>query len=316
MLEAKLVVVGGDAKSTEVRLKLPTIIGRGKEANLTVPHALVSRQHTELFEKDGHLFVKDLGSLNGTFVNNLKIEAETVLEPNQLLTLGNITFRAVYEIPASELDANVTPNSETISFDEVKTATDACDTPQVDVELEKKTSSPQIDFTETVPVDELKGKSKPEALAKSKPKPQSKPAAKSNPVPEPEPVAAAESIESVLHSETKQDDDGDTDKSFKTESEESISSEESSGEESISSIFAFEDEPGNAGKSVAISALDELPEAAPAAMSFVGKVDFGDDAAAEASQVDSIELDLGEEQKPKSQEGDSGLGSFLKKLPR
>jgi len=100
MLEAKLVVVGGDTKSSEVRLRLPTVVGRGRDAGLTVPHALVSRQHTEIFERDGKLFVRDLGSLNGTFVNNFRIEAEQELAPNQLLTIGNITFRAVYEVAA------------------------------------------------------------------------------------------------------------------------------------------------------------------------------------------------------------------------
>ncbi len=98
MLKAKLVVVGGDAKAKEVNLRLPCVIGRGREASLTLPHPLVSRLHTEIFEKDGKLFVKDLGSLNGTFLNNNRLESEQPLEPNQLLTLGNVTFRAVYEI--------------------------------------------------------------------------------------------------------------------------------------------------------------------------------------------------------------------------
>jgi pSer/pThr/pTyr-binding forkhead associated (FHA) protein len=98
MLSAKLVVVGGDAKRREVNLKLPTIIGRGREGvSLTLPHKLVSRKHTEIFEQDGGLFVRDLGSLNGTFVNNQRIEGDQPLKPNELLTLGNVTFRAVYE---------------------------------------------------------------------------------------------------------------------------------------------------------------------------------------------------------------------------
>ena len=45
MLKAKLVVVGGDAKAAEVSLNLPTTIGRGRVANLTLPHPLVSRNH-------------------------------------------------------------------------------------------------------------------------------------------------------------------------------------------------------------------------------------------------------------------------------
>ena len=119
MLNAKLMVVGGDAKPSEIQLRLPTVIGRGRDASLTLPHPLVSRRHTEIFEQDGRLMVRDLGSLNGTFVNNQKIEGDQPLEPNQLLTLGNVTFRAVYDVtdapesdqlPASraiELSSNV-----------------------------------------------------------------------------------------------------------------------------------------------------------------------------------------------------------------
>jgi len=98
MLDVKLLVVGGDAKSAELRLTLPTSIGRSREATLTLPHPLVSRMHCELFERDGRLFVRDLGSLNGTFVNNERIKMEMAILPEQLLTVGNVTFRAVYEL--------------------------------------------------------------------------------------------------------------------------------------------------------------------------------------------------------------------------
>lgn len=96
-MKAKLVVVGGDAKAAEVKLKLPTTIGRGREVTLTLPHPLVSRHHCEIFESDGKLYVRDLGSLNGTFVNNERIEGEVELPPGELLTVGTVTFRAVYE---------------------------------------------------------------------------------------------------------------------------------------------------------------------------------------------------------------------------
>ena len=127
MLEAKLVVVGGDAKKTEVSLDLPVVIGRGKEAGLTVPHALVSRKHTEIYEQDGRLFVRDLGSLNGTYLNSTRIECDQPLDPNQLLTLGNITFRAVYELGpgavspvADETLADLVGQSETAAIPFVK----------------------------------------------------------------------------------------------------------------------------------------------------------------------------------------------------
>ncbi|MEM7455891.1 MAG: FHA domain-containing protein [Planctomycetota bacterium] len=128
MLKAKLVVVGGDAKRREVNLKsLPCVIGRAKEATLTLPHPLVSRRHTELFEKEGQLWVRDLGSLNGTFLNNERLETEQLLAPNQLLTLGNVTFRAVYEVEDAQATDSVP--AETLREDQQDTS----DTPVTDI---------------------------------------------------------------------------------------------------------------------------------------------------------------------------------------
>ena len=101
MLNAKLTVVGGAAKAAEVNLKLPTTIGRGRDATLTLPHPLVSRKHCEIFERNGKLFVRDLKSLNGTFVDSERIEGIAELGPEQLLTIGTVTFRAQYQ-PAGE----------------------------------------------------------------------------------------------------------------------------------------------------------------------------------------------------------------------
>ena len=94
-MDAKLVVVGGNAKPADIKLKLPVTIGRGRQATLVVPHPLVSRMHCEIHEADGYLVVRDLDSLNGTLINNRRI-TEAVLPPGELLTLGAITFRAVY----------------------------------------------------------------------------------------------------------------------------------------------------------------------------------------------------------------------------
>ncbi|MCA9176497.1 MAG: FHA domain-containing protein [Planctomycetales bacterium] len=94
-MRAKLVVIGGDTKTPEVELRLPAILGRGREATLTLPHPLVSRQHCEIYEQSGQLMVRDLGSLNGTFIANERIN-EAPLANGQLLTVGTVTFRAVY----------------------------------------------------------------------------------------------------------------------------------------------------------------------------------------------------------------------------
>src|SRR5687768_13391508 len=104
-MDARLIVVGGKANKSEVKLKLPTTIGRSRKADLTVAHPKVSRQHCEIFERDGVLFVKDFGSLNGTFIENNRI-TESVLKPGDKLTVGPLTFVAVYE-PAGPFPAEL-----------------------------------------------------------------------------------------------------------------------------------------------------------------------------------------------------------------
>jgi pSer/pThr/pTyr-binding forkhead associated (FHA) protein len=95
-MRAKLVVVGGDIGSAEIPLKLPVTIGRSRDVALTLPHPLVSRRHCEIFEAEGRLRVRDLGSRNGTYVANVRVE-EAWLPTGELLTIGNVTFRAVYD---------------------------------------------------------------------------------------------------------------------------------------------------------------------------------------------------------------------------
>jgi hypothetical protein len=95
-MEAKLVVVGGKANKAEVKLKLPAVLGRGRDADLTVAHATVSRHHCLIYELEGALVVRDNGSLNGTVVDGQRVQ-EALLKPGQSLTIGPLTFRAEYE---------------------------------------------------------------------------------------------------------------------------------------------------------------------------------------------------------------------------
>jgi pSer/pThr/pTyr-binding forkhead associated (FHA) protein len=102
-MEAKLVVVGGAARPTEFKLSLPAIVGRSKTADIPIGHSLISRQHCELFEEDGMLKVRDLGSLNGTFVAESRIATDTELPPGAVFTVGPLTFKAVYgEMPPDD----------------------------------------------------------------------------------------------------------------------------------------------------------------------------------------------------------------------
>ncbi len=99
-MKAKLVVVQG-ADAAEIPLRLPTVIGRSRQAGVKVRTSVVSREHCQLFDKNGNIFVHDLESANGTFVNDVKIDKPTLLSADDFLTVGPVTLQVVYE-PATK----------------------------------------------------------------------------------------------------------------------------------------------------------------------------------------------------------------------
>lgn len=72
-----------------IRDRLP--VGRGGEG-LVVIDDRVSRRHCELRAHGDQLLVADLGSSNGTFVNERRLGAEpAVLSPGDVVTIGSVT---------------------------------------------------------------------------------------------------------------------------------------------------------------------------------------------------------------------------------
>ena len=96
-IEAKLIAVEG-ATEAEIKLKLPTVIGRSGEASLKVRTSVVSREHCRLYEQNGTLYVEDLNSSNGTFVNEERITGATPVETGDFLTIGPVTLEIVCKI--------------------------------------------------------------------------------------------------------------------------------------------------------------------------------------------------------------------------
>jgi hypothetical protein len=92
-MKAKLVGVIGWDPASDIELILPMVFGRSRSADVRIQQSLVSRRHSEFYESDGRLMIRDLGSTNGTRVNQLRIEVPTELLDGDLVTLGSVTFR-------------------------------------------------------------------------------------------------------------------------------------------------------------------------------------------------------------------------------
>lgn len=90
----KLVVLAGAKKGAAVPIKKDVfIIGRSKECALRAGSEAISRKHCELKVTDNGLVARDLGSRNGTYVNDEKIDGPRTLSNGDLLRIGPLEFR-------------------------------------------------------------------------------------------------------------------------------------------------------------------------------------------------------------------------------
>lgn len=96
-MEAKLIVVASDQQARQFELRLPATIGRSRSSDVTLGHPLISRRHCELSEAGGQIVVRDLNSMNGTFVGDVRVGDEPVpLLPGEVLVLGSVSLRIDY----------------------------------------------------------------------------------------------------------------------------------------------------------------------------------------------------------------------------
>ncbi len=99
---AQLVVIQGRAQQGTMELETDRLcIGRQKENDLVLESDRVSRRHAKVLREHGEYFIEDLGSFNGTLVNNRK------LTPNQKRKLRHKDVLQLSDCRLLFLDHNV-----------------------------------------------------------------------------------------------------------------------------------------------------------------------------------------------------------------
>jgi hypothetical protein len=70
-------------------------IGRGGGCTISLPaDTFVSQVHARIVERDGQLFVEDLGSTNGTFVNGKQVAKTARVRKGDQVQVGHTVLRA------------------------------------------------------------------------------------------------------------------------------------------------------------------------------------------------------------------------------
>ncbi len=78
----------GGARPRTMAVTGSTTIGRAAECELRIDDTYASQQHARLFGRNGSWYVEDLGSTNGTFVNEQKLAAPAMVQPGDRIRIG------------------------------------------------------------------------------------------------------------------------------------------------------------------------------------------------------------------------------------
>ena len=82
------VVEPPETKGQTYELGEELTVGRAGGCQITLDDTFVSQLHARVFRRDGQLFVEDLGSTNGTFLNRKKVTAPIAIRKGDRLQIG------------------------------------------------------------------------------------------------------------------------------------------------------------------------------------------------------------------------------------
>jgi hypothetical protein len=90
-----LIAEGGGGLRSGVAFALDgsTTIGRSPETDIQIEDQFASSRHARIYERDGYLYIEDMGSTNGTYLNGRRLDARELLRADDRIRIGDTEFR-------------------------------------------------------------------------------------------------------------------------------------------------------------------------------------------------------------------------------
>ncbi len=102
-MDVTLVMFKEDGTRRDFEMERDSIvIGRSGDCDFQIPLAVVSRRHCKVSRKGGRLVVKDLGSSNGTYLNDKRV-LQAEIKPGDVLKVGPVIFTVVVDGKPTEV---------------------------------------------------------------------------------------------------------------------------------------------------------------------------------------------------------------------
>jgi hypothetical protein len=84
-----LVVTAGPLTGTKITLgDQPILIGRADDSTLVLTDDFASSRHARLTNRGGQWYVEDLGSTNGTYLDQQRVQGPLLINPGQPIRIG------------------------------------------------------------------------------------------------------------------------------------------------------------------------------------------------------------------------------------
>ena len=84
-----------DREGERIDVDSAVTIGRSAECDLSLSDTYLSSRHARLSNDDGDLTIEDLGSTNGTYVNQELVDGRVHLERGDIVQVGGVLFEVV-----------------------------------------------------------------------------------------------------------------------------------------------------------------------------------------------------------------------------
>lgn len=117
----KLQAITGEISGQEISIDRDMLVGRHQDADVLLQAAEISRRHAALLLKDQLLWVQDLNSSNGTFINDIRIEQEKQLHDGDIVQFASFKFsvlapvQEIEDLPEIEVEPVNTAPSQDLS---------------------------------------------------------------------------------------------------------------------------------------------------------------------------------------------------------
>lgn len=80
----------GFVAKTQLLKEGELLIGRGRECDLILEDQYISSSHVKIIHLGADLFIEDLSSANGTFINGTRIKGKVKVQLSDVLRIGHL----------------------------------------------------------------------------------------------------------------------------------------------------------------------------------------------------------------------------------